>query len=93
MFSHCNIDSFCWNGYLIIYLVQIYSIIFQAGNHFTKNVGKAAFDLINLLMIGLTAYFIIMHSNLVENYFFQIMVTLGFVMARTISTTLVCSTS
>ena len=92
-YYHSCLHHFRWFLYLLTYLVQIYSIIYQAGSHFTKNLGKAAFDLINLALIAFAIYVISAHSTLVKEYFFEVMVGLGFVMARTISTALVCSVS
>jgi uncharacterized membrane protein len=76
---------------LHIFLVQIYSIISQAGHHFTNDVIKAFGDLLHLAVLGVAVYVINVYSNLATQNFIGIMVGIGFTMARTISYTLLCS--
>jgi hypothetical protein len=71
--------------------VQVYSIIAQASHKFTKDVGKAAFDLLHLAIMGVAVYVISVHSKLAKKYIAAILICVGFTMARTISYTLLCT--
>jgi hypothetical protein len=77
--------------YLCLYEVQIYSIVFQAGDEFTKEVGKAFKDLTHFLMLLVTLVLIMYFSDFSVEYVVGISVGFAFTMARTISYTLVCS--
>jgi len=77
--------------YFIIYSVQIYSIVAQAGHHFTKNVGGAILDLLHLAWLLVAIFFITKSEDLCDRYFPGIVVGLGFTMSRTVSYTLLCS--
>jgi hypothetical protein len=69
----------------------VYSIISSAGHNFTKEVGKATFDLIHLALVGGSVAVITLYSDLTVKYMVALMVSIGFTMARTISYTLLCS--
>jgi hypothetical protein len=63
----------------------------QASNQFTKDVGRAVLDLLHLVAIAFTLYLVAFHTDLTKEYSAGIIIAIGFMMARTISYTLLCT--
>jgi len=71
--------------------VQIYSVVTEAGEEFTKEVGKAMKDLLHTILILITVGLITVYSDLASKHVVGVSLGLAFTMSRTISYTLVCS--
>ena len=82
-----------WLGSVLsdLSVVQVYSIIPSSGDNFTKDNKQAGYDLIHLGMIGPALGVITVYSGFAEEYFAQLIIGIGFTMARTVSYTLLCS--
>lgn len=77
----------------IVNLAQILSVKAEAGEEFTKDVGRALKDLIHAGMLFGTLLLITIKGDFAHEYATGIGIALTFTMSRSVTYTLVCSTS
>lgn len=73
--------------------LQIYSAVSQSGDNFTKEVGRAFFDLTHTISLIITLAVICIFGNFLPEYVVGVGIGLAFTMARSVSYILVCSTA
>ena len=67
--------------------------MFQSGDEFTKDLKRALKDLKHVALLFVTILIIQFGGNYLPEYHYWIEIALAFIMARSVSYTLVCSTA